>query len=186
MQVDHLEQLAALLRAEGIPTAQWGVGAAKRVADLWQELRGGETELHGPPLLRVVRGVIRVIVRRGDAILIEAEQVFGDGRTRERNWPPTDKLLPGESYIEAARRCLVEELGVAPSAISVIESSYRREQATHESPSYPGLLTQYVFHTVEAHVARLPPTDFWTDEAASNRGDAVARHRWIWQPQTGA
>lgn len=184
MQFDNLDQLSAALRADGIQTARWGVGAAKRVADLWQELCEGETELHGPPLLRVVRGVIRVIVRRDDAILIEAEQIFRDGRIRPRDTPPADKLLPGESYAEAARRCLVEELGVAPSTVTLIEGSYRCEQATRQSPSYPGLLSQYVFHTVEAHVASLPSTDFWTEEAASNARDAVARHHWIWQPQT--
>lgn len=185
MQFDTLEQLTAALRADGIDTAQWGVDAAKTVADLWQELCAGEAELHGPPLVRVVRGVVRVIVRRGDAILIEAEQVFRDGRVRRRDTPPADKLRPGEGYAAAARRCLQEELGVAPGAVTLIEATYRRDEATYESPSYPGLRTQYIFHVVEAQVATLPDADFWTDEAASNAEDAVARHHWIWQRQPG-
>lgn len=180
MQLNDREQLTAVLLANGVDLAQWGVGAAKRVDDLWQELCDGEMELHGPPLLRVVGGVVQVVVRRGDAILIEAAQVLRDGRVRRRNRPPADKLRPGERYQAAALRCLAEELGIAAAAITLIEESYRYTQTTDDSPSYPGLLSRYTFHTIEAQVASLPPNDFWTDETSAH--DLVARHHWVWQP----
>lgn len=186
IEVDTAEQLVTLLVAGGIDPAQWGAGATKTPADLWQELQKGESELHGPPLLRVVRGVVQVLIRRGDTVLIEVEQVFQDGRTRRRDQPPSEKLRPGEDYTAAALRCLAEEIDVAPDAVTLIEASYRRWEMISDSLSYPGLPTHYTFHVVEAHVAALPPTDFWTDEVTDNPHDPVARHHWSWQPDGAA
>jgi ADP-ribose pyrophosphatase YjhB (NUDIX family) len=184
MQLADRDQLMAALAEAGIDLRQWGVGAAKTADDLWRELCDGESELQGPPLVRVVRGVVQALVRRDDALLIEATQVLRDGRIRQRSSPPADKLRPGERYQAAALRCLQEELGVAATAVTLIEESYRCERTTAESISYPGLLSQYTFHIVEARVAALPSGEFWTDERSAD--DPVARHRWIWQPQPDA
>ncbi|MBN1991507.1 MAG: NUDIX hydrolase [Anaerolineae bacterium] len=176
-------QLKELLLAGGLDLTLWGRDHAKSVADLWQEIAAGEARLQTKPLLRLV-SVVQVIIRRKGRVLLEIEQEFDDGRRRLRRQPPADKMKPAETYAEAARRCLAEELGVDRANVTILESTYQQTKKITDSPSYPGLRTRYVFHQVEARVPGLPDTDFWTDEIASNKQDPVKRHHWAWQPDS--
>lgn len=168
--------------ARHIDFSQWGTGPAKTVENLWDEIINGETYLQDNPPLRIIQ-VVQVFIRRGNLILIEAEQEFGHGGTRSRNLPPSEKIKPGETYLEAAIRCLQEELGAVPQDITVDPSTYRQTQTIKDSPSYPGLATEYVLHMVEARVKGLPRTDFWTTNAAYTSGDPISRQHWVWQPE---
>lgn len=179
--VDGPEALAAWLAANGMDLARWGTGAAKRVRDLWAEIARGESQLQQDPPLRRVAAVV-VLVRRGDRVLVETEQVMRDGRTRPRRRPPSEKMKPGEGYRDAAVRCLVEEIGVRPAAVAVREATHQVTCLTRESASYPGLRTRYVFHTVEARVDGLPSEGFSTREATHAAADPVRRHHWAWAP----
>ena len=87
----------------------------------------------------------------------------------------------GECHLEAAARCLQEELGLEPQDFEILPDTYRQRQDELESPSYPGLHTCYVFHVVEAKVKGLPTTNFWTDETIQNPTDPIKRHYWTWQ-----
>ena len=74
-------------------------------------------------------------------VLHEKEQIFPDGRRRERNIPLSEKLLPGEDPVAAARRGIAEELGskaIADSAIEV-QGEYTTSVERSLSPSYPGV-----------------------------------------------
>ncbi len=73
---DNPVALDDLLRANGIDTSQWGAGRSKTVADLWAEIVAGETRLRTQPFRREVLGVVEVIIRKGDHILIESCQTF--------------------------------------------------------------------------------------------------------------
>jgi hypothetical protein len=181
-QINSLDALHQALQKEGINYAQWGTGSAKSVENLWTELTTGEIALKGSPLCRVLSGVVQVVIRRPDGrILIDSEQIFKDGRCRKRNIPPSEKMLPGETFVDAARRCLVEELHIKPQNITIYPETHKMRQERRDSYSYPGLPSLYTIHSVEVAVRGIPQQDFRTFEL-NNPGEGVVReHRWAWQ-----
>ena len=176
----HLQEW---LDAHDIDTGNWGQADAKTLPDLWQELQHGESVLQADPPLRCVR-VVEVIISRGTELLVEAEQHFVDGRVRVRNRPPSEKLYPDEDPVAAARRCLQEELSVAPSAISFPCQELIARTVREQSSSYPNLTSEYTFYVVHANVNGLPPTDFTTLNSAHDVGDPIVAHHWVWVSKT--
>lgn len=174
-----LQQLIEWLKTEGIDTTAWGQGDAKSVADLWQELQHGESTLQADPPLRRVQ-VVEVYVQEGDRLLIERAQHFADGRVRTRNRPPSEKMHPAEAPLEAAQRCLVEELMLAPSVIHFPPQPIPVRTVRDKSDSYPNLTSEYTFYTIFAHVNGLPTTSFTTPNAAHSDGDPIIAHQWEW------
>jgi hypothetical protein len=180
IEFEDIGQLQAWLASRQIKLSQWGSGGTKSLAHLWDEYVNGEVRFEDEPPLRVVQ-VVQVIIRRGDRILLEVEQEYSDGRRRTRNRPPSEKLKAGESHMEAAQRCLEEELGLGVSEMTFIDAAGNQEvQVTIESPSFPGLTTRYTLYTVEATVTGLPGSDFWLENRSSEEGDPIRRHRWAW------
>jgi hypothetical protein len=129
----------------------------------------------------VVLGAVNVLIRRGAYVLIETQQVFASGMTRRRHIPPAEKMQPGERPIDTAIRCLREELGVVHADIDFVASSHPLRREVHSSPSYPGLLTEYTFHTIEARVKGLPDDDFATQEYGLDGRAWIMRHDWTWR-----
>ena len=170
-------ELADWLVGVGIEPASWGRGEAKRLADLWMEYQSGEATFRDDPPTRLIE-VAEIIIRRGDALLIEVEQEFIDGRRRARLVPPSEKMKPGEAPRTAALRCLREELGLTAEDV-VMEKEADRTEAVADSPSYPGLSTCYLFHTFEATADGLPDEDFHRDNTAPD--DPIRRHLWGWR-----
>jgi hypothetical protein len=182
--VESQAELRELLVANGMDLSRWGVGGAKSVANLWDEIVGGDTMLQKNPLLRIVFVTV-IVIRRGDKVLIETKQKLRDGRMRSRYRLPSEKMKPHEPYAEAALRCLAEELAVSSSEVEVIEASHEERWSIKESPSYPGLRTKYLFHTVDVVVPKLPSEDFYTSEVSHNRTDPVVGHYWSWVTEEG-
>jgi hypothetical protein len=181
VQMESTADLQRWLAQKGIDVRKWGQDGAKRVVDLWQELTGGDARLQDDPPRRHVE-VVQVIIRRGHLILVEAAQELSDGQRRTRQRPPSEKMKAGETYVAAALRCLQEELGVAPQQVELKLETYRCDQTTADSPSYPGLPTLYTVHTLEAVVLGLPQEAFWRENVAyDGGGDPVKRHLWDWQ-----
>ncbi len=112
-------------------------------------------------------------------MLIEVEQELNDKRIRPRNSLPSEKMKAGESYLQAASRCLKEELELEATDIELVPSTYHQEKKENASPSYPGLCTHYILHLIEARITSLPSTDFWTAESDSTT--LVQRHHWAWR-----
>lgn len=179
MVVKSLQELKDLLVSEDMDITCWGINSAKNIENLWDEILEGETVIQQSPLLRVISVVI-ILIRKGSNILIETKQELFDGRTRLRNYPPSEKIKAGENYLDAAIRCLEEELQIGRDNIKILESTHRESYKQDKSPSYPGLTTQYIFHTVEAEIDSLPTTDFSTSEATQNFKDPVKTHYWVW------
>jgi hypothetical protein len=175
------QQLADWLQAQGVDTGQWGEGNAKTVADLWLEIIQGESVLETNPVRRRVE-VVRLLLWQNGRLLLEIEQLLANGRSRHRYRPPSEKLKPGESYLTAARRCLREELGLIDGQFSLHPDSHRRHETAEISPSYPHLLTSYIFNDIEVESDHLPPRAFWRDNTAHAQGDPVLRHLWDWRP----
>jgi ADP-ribose pyrophosphatase YjhB (NUDIX family) len=179
--VQSPKALQALLLSNGIDLSQWGQHDAKTVTDLWQELVVGEAYLQDPPLRRIVPGVVRLIIRQGNCLLIEVQQTFRDGRTRSRGIPPSEKLRRGESYRDGALRCVEEELRVERRHVQVLAQTHQVHHACRRSRSYPGLHSQHTFHTVDVQVEGLPQGAFSTDEYRQQDGALSVRNSWAWQ-----
>jgi len=175
-----INELIIWLNQHDIDISIWGEANAKSVIHLWDEIASGETTLLDDPPQRIVH-VVQVVIRRERQVLLEAEQIMENGSRRFRNQPPSEKLKPEESYLEAAVRCLREELGVAGEAIHLLPESYSPRTELLDSYSYPGLLTEYTFHMVEADVHGLPEEPFWRENDAVLMGDPVKRHLWVWR-----
>jgi len=181
-EFDTPADLAAWLAGKRIDTSRWEKEGAKRVTDLWAELAQGDSTLRERSPYRQV-GVVQLIITRGDLVLVEAEQEFGDGQRRSRDRPPSEKLKTKEGYAEGARRCLREELGLKEPDLSILYQTHKLTKETADSTSYPGLMTEYAFHTVWVKVSGLPESDFWADNGSYHpAGDPVRRHRWAWRP----
>lgn len=179
--LDSSDALNTLLVAGGVDTALWGHGLTKSVDDLWSEIVAGESRIRTQPLQRVVLGAVNVLIRRGERILIETRQVFASGMTRQRDIPPAEKIQPGERPIDTAMRCLREELGVARHDVEIVITAPPPRREVRPSPSYPGLVTEYTFHTVEARVNGLPDDDFVTYEYGADGRAWSMRHDWAWR-----
>ncbi len=180
-----IRELDLWLNINGINTATWGVRGTKTVRNLWGEYVSGEIAFEAPPPLRIVQ-VVQVIIRRGNRVLLEIEQEFGNAQKRSRHQPPSEKMKAGESYILAAIRCLQEELGLARDDIAFVGSGYEKVEMLTESPSYPGLQTKYTFHSIEAVAKGLPEKDFWRENITQMATDPVKRHLWAWQTRLGS
>lgn len=140
----------------------YGRGNAKSWNSLIREIETGECSIHwigGKPVRRVVMICIQV---QGDAQsefsnmrLFEAYQEFTDGRRRERGlWGVSEKMIPGEEPSFAAKRALKEELGFSEKEIQEVlfvhdPTIYREGK---ESPSYPGLFSQFTRYQATAHL----------------------------------
>ncbi len=182
LPIQNLAMLRASLLSHGVELTGWGSGDAKSIESLWEELATGEIHLQANPFCRVLAGVVQVIIRHPDGrILIEEEQVFYDGRRRQRNIPPAEKMLRGEDVAAAARRCLVEELQLNPRTVQILTFSHRMRQELRNSWSYPGLTSLYTIHQVQVRVPDIPLRDFRTAELDRRNDSVVREHLWVWK-----
>jgi hypothetical protein len=147
-----MEKLKALLLKYGIDISCFGKGQAKSLDHLLTEVEGGEAILieRGNALVRQI-AVLNIDVFTdvgGRRRLVEDRQEFSDGRVRRRKLPASlaEKLHEGEDLHESIPRALEEELGVR--MFSII-SPISEKVETGESPSYPGLLSEYIVYSVE-------------------------------------
>ena len=127
----------------GLDLSSWGRGGAKRVEDLLDEVRAGETTLTagGPGEASIVRfvNVLSVRVRRADgSVLMEERQRFPDGRERSREGNYlSEKLLPGETWQAGVRRAVHEELGSATVSGQELRVRCRPLVSNHSPPPTP-------------------------------------------------
>lgn len=179
VQWQNYEEFMHWLTERGVDLSGWGRGKAKTAEALWQEIREGETALFDHPVRRVVDTVV-MIVRRGERVLVEAEQQLPDGRWRVRDWPPSEKLKRGEAYWEAAVRGIEEELQVPATQVQLHKESYRFLEVKKDSASYPTLPGVYRLHVVEAEITGLPDKRFMTEEVSLAREGRKKVHCWDW------
>ena len=182
---ETVEDLDAWLQERGIKTELFGtVHGSKTLQCLLHEVAEGEslleTTIYGEPLRMVSIISVNIKNKRGQS-LYETRQRLPGGGVRERNLLLSEKLLPNESWKDATRRGIMEELGsILPENpdIDVLDDTYSKNTEKSTSSSYPGLCTEYVCHKVEARVSGLPETDFMTEE---NRPDGVLLSSWAWR-----
>ena len=176
---NNISELNSWLVRKNINISGWGIDGNKTLENLWREIELGDARIHDNPPMRVVN-VVQVFIRRGNLILLETIQEFSSGQRRFRNLPPAEKIKVGEHFLDAAARGLFEELGVLEDKIVFNKNSHFTRTMISESSSYPGLLTRYTFHDIEAAVEGLPKDNFWHDNDAYSQGDPIKRHFWEW------
>ena len=181
----------AWLLAHGLDTAAsgWGQAGTKSVDNLFTELELGETELEAfgrageAPGVRRRCTVVKVGVSRPgvpEEVLVEKEQVFADGTRRKRGRPLSEKVLPEEAPLDAARRGVAEELGPVLGgadgtvSIEVEEDDLERWVEIQNSRSYPSLPTRYMLYSVTATVDHLPAGPFTTLEICAEAAAKAA------------
>jgi len=147
-----IDDLQRQLESAGIDTSKWGIGEAKTLAHLQEEIESGESVLisgeTGELLRQVAVAVADVYYKSPDGKryrLKEDRQIFKDGRERRRGLVQavSEKIRPNESPKNAMIRGIREELGLG-GEIKLIEAG--TEEETLISPSYPGLPSKYVRH----------------------------------------
>ena len=187
---DSEAELRELLTSRGVDVSRWGTGNAKTCASLLEEVTSNETTLRldNNTVTRELH-VMQVAVRdprHRDRVLVEASQILPDGRERRREVLLAEKMIGGELWQDAAMRGIAEELGSILGDVlyaRLKEDTHSVRTAAHESPSYPGLSTQYTIHRVDADVEGLP-TDvdaFQTVEPRAG-GTTLVTH-WEWRKE---
>jgi hypothetical protein len=173
-----VESLRQWLLSLSIDLESWNKGQAKSVGHLFDEINNGESSIQLAPPLRVVN-VVQVLVSHDGKFLLEMEQELDDKRTRKRNIPPSEKMKPGEDCLDAARRCLLEELQIHAKDIKVLSNDCKAIYRYRNSRSYPGLRTKYCIYRVMVIINNLPVEGFWTEEKTHHRGKEINR-RFYW------
>ena len=173
------DDLRAILGLGGVDTSTWGTGETKTVDHLLAELRGGDCELvvdeHG--LARRVRNVwvdVFCAVDGQRRHLVERRQVFADGRERVRDLPASlgEKCTVGEDPAVAARRALLEELGISsPRALAASAPLSSPEAGS----SFPGLRTVYETYWF---TAELDPADYRPEGYTESQSDKTTMFEW--------
>lgn len=152
---ESIDSLRLKLEKSGIDTSQWGTGKAKTLEHLLKEIEEGETVLvtgeKGELLRKVIvaRANIYYLDSKANKFRLKEErQVFKDGRERKRDLGITvsEKIKLNEDPKEAMIRGIQEEPGIS-GEIDLTEMG--TDEETIESPSYPGLLSQYIRHNFE-------------------------------------
>ena len=83
----------------------------------------------------------------------------------------------GETPAEAVERCLREEMSpvVTLGAMEVLADSLVSWEEVVDSPSFPGLTTQYTLHQMTVVVPNVPDSSFITKEGPTKQ------HFWEWR-----
>lgn len=148
--------LKTQLENAGINISIWGTDKAKTIEHLQKEIEEGETILtnnENGELIRnltVVDADVCYTTKEGKQYrLKEEKQIFKDGRERQRNLGQaiSEKIKPNEDPKIAIARGIKEELGIE-SEIDLTKIGFTKDVV--ESPSYPGLKTEYSIHKFKA------------------------------------
>lgn len=140
--------LQQFLLENGIPIHKWNYSnKTKTVADLEQEILSQETKLEiiDNQLTRIIKVAnIIVNIQLGDNLfrLTEDKQIFLNfGKVRERGLGYiAEKIIGDENPESAARRALLEEIGLTLDKELIFEGKEIEQQ---NSMSYPGLSSIY-------------------------------------------
>jgi len=150
------ETLGAYLARFGISVKEWGKGATKTVGHLLSEIQNGDCELveEESGLIRRVHNVnisVSAEFNGKSHTLIEDRQVFNEGTSRESirsrhlGGAVSEKIHSSENPGDAVSRAIREELGIEGDI--TVNETRPEEDVDMDSPSFPGLRTQYrVYH----------------------------------------
>lgn len=182
VEVSSVESLGEILEKNNIDTSLFGKNNAKRIEDLFDEIKNKETELikEGDSVFRKIKALsISVNYKKGerDFVLTEDRQVFSDGRERKRSPMSSlsEKIKSGENIEEEINRALSEELGIKNKYEAVFIEEVKEKK---ESRSYPGILTQYSFLKYKIY---LEDEDFKEEGYIENEASTGLTTYFVWK-----
>uniref|UniRef100_A0A7S2P3M1 Protein kinase domain-containing protein n=1 Tax=Zooxanthella nutricula TaxID=1333877 RepID=A0A7S2P3M1_9DINO len=155
---DTVEQM---LRDHGVDLDCFGRGVARTLGELAAEVHGGASRLmldatEHRKLVRVVDLVLLHITVGGGAdqrVLVEAGQVYADGRTRDNlRRLPGAKRAPHENARMATQRIVTSMLNMQDGDVSFDFAQTRVFEKREESASYPGVQTVYRTELVQGYL----------------------------------
>lgn len=152
----------SLFEGYGIDLSKFGGADADTIESIANEVQMGECtflQVGGKELFRLVVAVLIKVIASLDSglcYLIETKLKFADGRARVTNRLPGIKKRRNEGVYEAARRCIVDYLGLKPEHIDILSGDESFEEK-RDSLAYPGLTTFYVKRFVCVHLRATKP-----------------------------
>ena len=187
----HLKEF---LRLFGAPVSKYGKGIAKTLEDLYLSIACGEirVSLYAVPLstgfmlvpLLTCRKVKIDIYCMIDGVLwylVEGEQLLENGNRRRRSEKrsASEKIGKGESLFVAARRCMMEELGLVFTPTTEPELFLYKKYFAKPRPSnsFPGTYVNGRRHKV---VVQLHP-DLFNPEGYTEYKDGKPRTHFSWK-----
>lgn len=155
------EVLERVLAAHGVDVQLYGVGLAKSLAQLANEIVLGDCAivlLSDSTLLRFVQPIF-IVLRFQNFVLVNIKDVYvnrkdknGDPLVKQKNSLLSEKVQNIDNNVmEAACRGIKEELGIPLDYVRRClceEYSESIKSFTKQSPSYPGLSTNYLQYLV--------------------------------------
>lgn len=151
-ELANVDYLNSLVNAYNVDVAKFGVGQAKTLSNLYRELGKHECCLlkRDNDLIRIVDLLVLRFVSDDGRYLIEASQIFVDGRERVVERLPAvmcrAKGKGRESAVQEITRLLATELNTSRDVVAVEFPRHAQEEVSTEitqSQSYPGLKTIY-------------------------------------------
>lgn len=186
--------LKEFLKQFGVPVSKYGKGIAKTLEDLYLSIECGEIRisLHRlelvtgfmfVPLLTCRKVKIDIYCKIDGVLwyLIEGEQLLENGKRRRRSEKrsASEKVGKGESFTAAARRCLLEELGLTFTPLTEPEFHLYREYFASPRPSnsFPGT---YVNGKRQKVVTQLHP-DLFDPDGYTEYKNGKPRTHFSWK-----
>jgi hypothetical protein len=158
-----------------LPLHLYGVGQAKSFDRLVEEIEQGETliDFRNNQPVRLIQ-VARVYIFCKGRQLIESKQTIKGQGDRFRNLDcVSEKFKLRERARDAAVRGIEEELGLCIKESDLVLLGKLAEE--RESPSYPGLLTCYVFYDFQWVL----PEEYYRQEGyTADEGDCITFFNW--------
>ena len=191
LKVTSQKSLTEMLRTYEMPLDLWGVGDAKTLEDLYNEINEGESQLvdENGELVRKTK-VLAVDVYchiEGKTYkLVEDRQEFVDGRVRRRTADVLDTSLGekcgiNESLATALARTMHEELGIEETTAAELDfETGDVVEKERPSGSYPGLKTRHVKHY---YTTNLPPA-LYKEEGYREEQPGKKTTYFVWKETT--
>jgi len=162
-------ELIAILNRNRIDYHGW----FKTVEELLQEINDGESSIDNNGVNQLAIVNCEIVDSRGYRLL-EAEQVYHDGRVNSRMIKVSGKIQRNEAPVQAMHRELAEELGIVllPNELTYTGSSVRENQFR---PFYATLPSRCIRHHFFFHM----PTSMWKQEYVEVDSKKTAKFRWF-------
>lgn len=184
------------LEEHNIKTVRLGVGDAKTLEALAQEVQSGASRLmldaaEHKKLVRVVDVVLLKLFDDQERLLVDAEEHNADGRSRFFWRLPGSKKETYENVAQTTRRILEETLNLDATIVNLKLREFTLQEEEQSSPSYPGLYTVYRKEIVTGYVSSKDPvmrTRFGLDGKGFSaiERDCTRKLRWITEEEAEA
>jgi hypothetical protein len=153
------DEIRSKLEKHGLDVSLYGVDKARSLEQIANEVQRGECYLMEGEgkILRVVDLVLVRLAEPGGRVLVEVKHVHPDGTELKTERFPATKRRPGDNVWRTARRMIEQRVQLKDTPSEHIHIRLGVEELTEEestSPSYPGLLSVYRKHYVDAFMGQ--------------------------------